>query len=171
VVITDGCTHAIELSMRYYKIKQVEFTAFTYLSVIQTMRDLGIRYRLTDQQWQGEYQFHGCSIWDSARRLEPLMYRTGQVQCLSFGVTKPLHVGKIGAILLDDVQAYHRLSLMRSDGRDLRISPWADQKVFVQGWHYCPTLEDCAKVRAMLSSITPQCQTASYPDCRLIDIR
>lgn len=171
VVLTDGCTHAIELCMRYYKVEQLEFTAFTYLSVVQTMRDLGIQFTLTDERWQGEYQFHGCSIWDSARRLEPRMYRSGQVQCLSFGASKPLHVGKMGAILLDDVQAYHRLSLMRSDGRDLRISPWIDQKIFAPGWHYCPTLEDCAKARIMLNSITPQCQTASYPDCRLADIK
>lgn len=170
VVATDGCTHAIELVMRWYKIKKVEFTAYTYLSIPQTMLNMGIEYTLTDEQWQGEYQFHGTNIWDSARRLEPNMYRPGQVQCLSFGNGKPLHIGKLGAILLDDQSAYYHLSRMRSDGRDLSVTPWINQSIFSPGWHYCPTLEDCKKALDKLSSTLPQCQEAKYPDCRRIFI-
>lgn len=170
VVATDGCTHAIELAMRWYKVKRVEFTAYTYLSIPQTMLDLGIEYVLTDEQWQGEYQFHGTNIWDSARRLEPGMYRPGQVQCLSFGNGKPLQLGKVGAILLDDQTAYYHLSRMRSDGRDLAVSPWITQEIFSPGWHYCPTLEDCQQGMNLLPSVEPQNQKASYPDCRKISI-
>jgi len=169
-VVTDGCTHAIELAMRYYRVTQVEFTAFTYLSIPQTMLNLGIQFTLTDESWSGEYRFHGTNIWDSARRLEPGMYRSGQVQCLSFGNGKPMSLGKAGAILLDDAAAYRDLSLMRSDGRDLAISPWVDQKHFVSGWHYCPTLEICAAGSHHLKTVIPQCQTATYPDCRKISI-
>lgn len=171
VVLTDGCTHALELSLRYYGVRSVEFTAFTYLSVVQTMVNLRIAYRLTDEAWSGEYQLHGTNIWDSARRLEPGMYRTGQVQCLSFGHSKPLEAGKCGAILLDDVQAYHQLSQMRSDGRDLRVTPWQDQSVYAPGWHYCPTLETVQILRDRLLTVRPQCQTVDYPDCRRISIR
>lgn len=171
VVLTDGCTHALELCLRYYRVRSVEFTAFTYISVVQTMINLGIRYVLTDETWSGEYRLHGTNIWDSARRLEPGMYRSGQIQCLSFGHSKPLEVGKCGAILLDDVQAYHQLSQMRSDGRDLHVSPWQDQTVLAPGWHYCPTLEAVAQARERLRSIRPQCQTVAYPDCRKISIR
>jgi hypothetical protein len=170
VVVTDGCTHAIELVMRYYHITQVEFTAFTYLSIPQTMLNLGIQFTLTDESWAGEYRFHGTNIWDSARRLEPGMYRSGQIQCLSFGNGKPMSLGKAGAILLDDVAAYRNLSLMRSDGRDLAISPWTDQKHFVSGWHYCPTLETCEEGTRHLKTAIPQCQTVTYPDCRKISI-
>jgi len=170
VVVTDGCTHAIELVMRYYHITQVEFTAFTYLSIPQTMLNLGIQFTLTDERWQGEYRFHGTNIWDSARRLEPGMYRSGQIQCLSFGNSKPMQLGKAGAILLDDVAAYRNLSLMRSDGRDLAISPWTDQKHFVSGWHYCPTLETCEAGTRHLKTAIPQCQSVTYPDCRKISI-
>ena len=170
VVVTDGCTHAIELVMRYYHITQVEFSAFTYLSIPQTMLNLGIQFTLTDEQWQGEYQFHGTNIWDSARRLEPGMYRSRQIQCLSFGNGKPMPLGKAGAILLDDPKAYRDLSLMRSDGRDLAISPWTDQKHFVSGWHYCPTLETCEAGTSNLKIVIPQCQTVTYPDCRKISI-
>lgn len=171
VVVTDGCTHGIELCLRYHAVRSVEFTAFTYLSIVQTMINLKIRYQLTDEVWQGEYQLHGTNIWDSARRLEPGMYRTGQIQCLSFGHGKPLAVGKCGAILLDDVQAYYQLSQMRSDGRDLRITPWQDQAVITTGWHYCPTLETVRAVRGRLLTVEPQCQIVAYPDCRKIAIR
>jgi len=169
-VVTDGCTHAIELAMRYYHVTQVEFTAFTYLSIPQTMLNLGIQFTLTDESWSGEYRFHGTNIWDSARRLEPGMYRSGQVQCLSFGNSKPMQLGKAGAILLDDAAAYRDLSLMRSDGRDLAISPWINQKHFVSGWHYCPTLETCEAGIRTLKTVIPQCQTTTYPDCRKISI-
>lgn len=170
VVITDGCTHALELCLRFYKINRVEFSAFTYISIPQTMLNLGIAYALTDETWTGEYQLHGTNIWDSARRLEPGMYRTGQIQCLSFGHTKPLDVGRCGAILLDDQNAYWHLSRMRSDGRDLAVSPWIDQAVFSPGWHYCPSLETVAQARERLKTVTPQCQTVLYPDCRKISI-
>jgi hypothetical protein len=170
VVVTDGCTHAIELAMRYYHVTQVEFSAFTYLSIPQTMLNLGIQFTLTPESWSGEYQFHGTNIWDSARRLEPSMYRSGQVQCLSFGNSKPMSLGKAGAILLDDAEAYRHLSCMRSDGRDLAISPWIDQKTFTMGWHYCPTLETCESGIQALKTVIPQCQTTTYPDCRKISI-
>lgn len=170
VVVTDGCTHAIELTMRYYRVRSVEFSAFTYLSVPQCMVNMGIRYVLTDEDWTGEYQFHGTNIWDSARRLEPGMYRPGQVQCLSFGWNKPMHLGKVGAILLDDKLAYHSLSRIRSDGRDLTIMPWTDQEVFSPGWHYCPTLADCLRGIQLLPTVQPQCQKLPYPDCRKLSI-
>lgn len=170
VVATDGCTHAIELALRYHKVQSVEFTAYTYISIPQTMINLGIEFSLTDEEWQGEYQLHGSRIWDSARRLEPNMYRSGQVQCLSFGNGKPLQIGRLGAILLDDEQAYHRLSQMRSDGRDLAVTPWIDQRAFSPGWHYCPTLEDCDRAMRQLPSVQPQSQKVAYPDCRKISI-
>jgi dTDP-4-amino-4,6-dideoxygalactose transaminase len=171
VVLTDGCTHAIELAMRWYKIQEVKFTAFTYLSIPQTMSNMGIRYTLTDETWVGEYQFHGTNIWDSARRLEPGMYRPGQVQCLSFGNSKPLELGKCGAILLDDQCAYYHLSRMRSDGRDLAVNSWIDQEVFSPGWHYCPTLETCEIGRQKIKTVTPANQKVEYPDCRKITIK
>jgi len=169
VVVTDGCTHGIELVMRYYRVRQVEFTAFTYLSIPQTIQNLKIKFQLTDERWQGEYQFHGTNIWDSARRLEPGMYRPGQIQVLSFGHTKPMDLGgQCGAILLDDEVGYYDLSRMRSDGRDLSISPWADQGYFGPGYHYCPSLESCDLGIRTLPNIVPQSQIGNYPDCRKI---
>jgi dTDP-4-amino-4,6-dideoxygalactose transaminase len=167
VVLTDGCTHALELCFRHADIEHTRFSAYTYLSVPMLMRHLDIRFEMTDEEWTGEYQFKYTNIWDSARRLERNMYRSGQMQCLSFGWTKPLQLGKVGAILLDDAEAYRKFSRQRSDGRDLTIS-WETETDLILGWHYCPTLELCARGLELLPTVTPQSQSVVYPDCRKI---
>jgi len=167
VVVTDGCTHALELCFRHDGIEHTRFTAYTYLSVPMLMRHLDIDYELVDESWVGEYSFFNTRIWDSARRLEPNMYRAGQMQCLSFGWTKPMQLGKVGAILLDDAEAYRKFSRQRSDGRDLHI-PWQEETDLILGWHYCPTLELCAKGLELLPTIEPKSQPGVYPDCRKI---
>lgn len=172
VVVTDGCTHAIELCMRYDMVSFCEFSAFTYLSIPQLMHQLDISYHYKTEYWTtaGEYRFHNTRIWDSARRLERNMYRPGQLQCLSFGHGKPLQLGKGGAILLDNEQDYQALSCMRSDGRDLRITPWQDQEVIYQGFHYCPTLETCAAGIVGIHHITHGITQQEYPDLRKVNI-
>jgi dTDP-4-amino-4,6-dideoxygalactose transaminase len=168
-VVTDSCTHALELCFRLNEVTYTEFTAYTYLSIPQLVRQLGIRYELKDQQWEGEYQFGYTNIWDSARRLERGMYRAGHKQCLSFGNGKPLQLGRVGAILLDDEPAYQTLSQMRSDGRDLRILPWTTQQTFRQGYHYCPTLETCQLGLEKLPLVDEKPKYIQYPDLRTID--
>ena len=167
VVLTDGCTHAIELCMRYERVKECQFSAYTYISVPQALHHLGIQYEMIDEPWTGEYQFKNTRIWDSARRLEKNMYRPGAMQCLSFGWTKPLQIGKVGAILLDDPEAYHVMSRQRSDGRDLNI-PWQEETSLVLGWHYCPTLELCVRGLELLPNVESKVQPGIYPDLRKI---
>jgi len=167
VVVTDGCTHAIELCMRYEQVKECQFSAYTYLSVPMMLKHLGVEYTMIDESWTGEYQFKNTRIWDSARRLEPGMYRPGAMQCLSFGWTKPLQLGKVGAILLDNPAAYRVMSRQRSDGRDLNIS-WEKETNLILGWHYCPTLELCEKGLGLLTTVEPKAQPGIYPDCRKI---
>ena len=169
VILTDGCTHALELCFRYDRVQQTRFTAYTYLSVPMLMYHLGIKFAFTNETWSGEYQFENTRIWDSARRLEPGMYRPGQFQCLSFGWTKPLQLGKVGAILTDDAEAYRLFSRQRSDGRDLHI-PWESETELILGYHYCPTLESCERGLAMLPTVVPQSQSAVYPDLRKINL-
>lgn len=170
VVVTDGCTHGVELCMRYDQVTSCSFVHRTYLSIPQMMHQLGIAYDLIDEPWLGEYQFIGTRIWDSARLLRRNMYRPGQMQCLSFGNTKPLELGKVGAILLDDEEAYLTMSKMRSDGRDLRIIPWQDQRKFAQGYHYFPSLEQCAIGIEKLPTIDQEPKYYNYPDLRTITI-
>jgi dTDP-4-amino-4,6-dideoxygalactose transaminase len=177
VIMTDCCTHAIELCLRYDRIRECSFTPYTYLSVPMTMHKLGIKYDYFPdslshrQQWTGEYKFEGTRIWDSARRLESNMYRSGQMQCVSFGHDKPLAIGRGGAILLDDESAYQALLRMRYDGRDLTVSPWVAQQEFRVGYHYRPTIEEAKRGLELLSQYQSQPPRAvTYPDCRQISI-
>lgn len=172
-IMTDCCTHAIELCLRYEGIRSCSFTAYTYLSIPMTMHKLDIRYTLEDEKWLGEYQFHDTRIWDSARLCRRNMYRQGQMQCLSFGHTKPLHIGHGGAILLDDNAAYEEIIRMRYDGRNLNVLPWQEQKTFKLGYHYKPTIEDAVQGLALLEGLkelNPHPVAVEYPDCRKIVI-
>ena len=45
VVLTDCCTHALELCFRYDGIKKTAFTPFTYLSIPMLMQHLGVDYQ------------------------------------------------------------------------------------------------------------------------------
>jgi dTDP-4-amino-4,6-dideoxygalactose transaminase len=173
-VMTDCCTHAIELCLRYERVKELVMTPYTYLSIPMTMHKLGIKYYYKEEEWTGEYQFHGTRIWDSARRLERGMYRPNTMQCLSFGHDKPLHIGRGGAILLDDKQAYDALICMRYDGRDLNIKPWIEQREFRVGYHYKPTPEEASQGIALLEGLKEYCPAprhVDYPDLRTITIK
>jgi len=172
-IMTDCCTHAIELCLRYDKVVDTAFPAYTYLSIPMTMHKLDIAYELLDDRWVGEYQFQNTRIWDSARRLERNMYREGQMQCLSFGHSKPLEIGRGGAILLDDVVAYDTMLHQRYDGRDLSVSPWQNQITFKVGYHYKPTIEEAEiglKRLHFIKYSNPTSQYVEYPDLRKIKI-
>jgi len=171
-VVTDCCTHALHLCLRHDDVKSLSFPAYTYLSIPQLMNQLNIDYSYNDDDWQdtGEYQFGGTRIWDSARLLARNMYRPGQLQCLSFGNGKPMQLGRVGAILTDDVNTYKELSCVRSDGRDLRIHPWPTQQIFKHGYHYCPTLESCAEGLKKIKNVENPVTKIRYIDLRTIKI-
>jgi dTDP-4-amino-4,6-dideoxygalactose transaminase len=170
-VMTDCCTHAIELCLRYDNIQRVTFPAHTYLSIPMTMHKLDITYNYTDKLWIGEYQFIGTRIWDSARLLKQDMYRPGQLQCLSFGHSKPLEIGRGGAVLTDDAEVYCTLKHQCYDGRDLSISPWEQQKIFKVGYHYKPTIEEAVKGLELLPFVDQEPKYKEYPDLREVTIR
>lgn len=144
VVATDCCTHAIELSFRLLQVKSCTFSSFTYISVPMTLKLLKVNYTMTPDPWKNEYQFKGTPIWDSARCLKPNMYRSTQIQCLSFGPGKPLNNVRGGAILLDDEEHYKKLKAMAYDGRDIGYRKWTEQKIFQQGFHYMMRYEECS---------------------------
>lgn len=171
-LVTDCCTHAIELAMLHDNVTWCRFTPFTYVSIPQALKNNKIAFGFTEeesQQWTGEYQFYNTRIWDSARRLEPNMYQSGMVQCLSFGQGKPLALGRAGAILTDDKLLFRTVSQWRSDGRDLTISPWQQQQKFGMGFHYCPTLEVCALGASQLAKFKGAITEHKYPDLRDIN--
>lgn len=174
-ITTDCCTHAIEIAFRLtFDNNIVMFPARTYLSVPMTMHKLNIPYILTDEAWTGEYNFIGSKIWDSARQFSRHMYRDGHVQCVSFGRTKPLEIGRGGCILTDNRELYEAASRMRMDGRDIfKYKPWATQEEFNLGFHYYMRPEDCVTGLNMLldKKFTEQrAEFYNYPDCRELAI-
>jgi dTDP-4-amino-4,6-dideoxygalactose transaminase len=174
-ITTDCCTHAIEIAFRLtHDGSPVSFPARTYLSVPMTMHKLGIDYELTDEVWQGSYQFEGSNIHDYARKFELGMYKPNSIQCVSFGLSKPLQIGLGGCILTDSEELYKEASRMRYDGRDIFAhSPWTEQKVFKVGYHYYLRPEECVVGFNLLEErkFTPQLDKHfDYPDCRTIII-
>jgi len=171
-IMTDCCTHAIELCLRYDAVTHTRFTPRTYISIPMTMHKLGITYSYdANEDWVGEYNFEGTRIWDSARLCRKDMYKAGQMQCLSFGYSKPLEIGHGGAILLDDEDAYNVLIRQRYDGRDLHLSPWESQGEFTIGYHYRPTPEDALAGLQKIRTFDQTPKYHQYPDLREIIIK
>lgn len=172
-VTTNACSHAIEIAFRLaHNGTKIYFPACTYISVPMTFKKICQSYELVDRVWQNYYQFDNSNIWDYARHFEKDMYVSGQIQCVSFGRTKPLEIGFGGCLLTDDLQLYQRASRMRSDGRDLfRYQNWEDQDEFELGFHYTLRPEECViGLNKLISGqFTEQLDKYfKYPDCRKI---
>lgn len=182
VVVTDSCTHAIELALRQRTPKlYATIPAHTYISIPMTLKKLGIDYMYTDKDWEGEYRIDGSMIWDSARRFEEGMSDIGdaldpgsinKVQCLSFGHGKPLEIGRGGAILTNNKETYNWLKRAAYDGRDLSIARWEDQKEFDIGYHYMMRPEECVIGLNKLANkeFDEGISKHKYPDLRDITI-
>jgi len=176
-VTTDCCTHAIEIAFRLsHNGSTIRFPAKTYLSVPMTMHKLGINYELTDTEWRKDkgYQFENSCIYDYARKFELGMYIPNTIQCVSFGLHKPLQIGLGGCLFTDDANLYKEASRMRYDGRDIfNFTPWVSQKVFRVGYHYYLRPEECVTGINLLNdkNFTEQLDKYfDYPDCRELQI-
>jgi len=173
-VLTDSCTHAIELCFRHQAITgTVSMPRHTYISALMVLHKLGLSVEFTDNNWVYEYRYGNANIWDSARGLDKNMYRAGQMQCLSFGHTKRLEIGRGGAILLDNYNNYVELKRMAYDGRDLTVKPWQNQTSWKVGYHYNMRLEDAVLGKQMLESgklHSLDSQVVDYPDVSVLNI-
>lgn len=173
VVLTDCCTHAIELCFRYKNPGPVTCAAHTYLSIPMMLHKLGVPFYYDHAPWQYEYRLAPSNIWDSARGLDEGMYRAGALQCLSFGNSKRLELQAGGAILTNNKQDYVALKRMAYDGRDLDIVPWENQKSFDVGYHYNMRLETAQLGINMLKNgnlKSRESQLVEYPDCSKLNI-
>ena len=176
-ITTDSCTHAMEVALRLtHKQEKIIIPAHTYLSVPMTLHKLNIPYTMLNVDWWEFFGYHllGSNVYDYARRWMPDMYHEGQIQCVSFGRTKPIEIGTGGAIFTDSKELYESASKMRYDGRDIRISPWSAQKTFTVGYHYYLRPEDCITGMNILQSgkFTKQTRDKhyNYPDCSKLEI-
>lgn len=138
-VATDSCTHAIELCLRYKKIKVITPPTRTYLSVPMLADKLNIKLDWRPREWE-DYYYVARDIADAAVLWKAESYIPGRFFCISFQYQKHLSLGRGGCILCDDKEAATTLKKMSYDGRLPNI-PWREQDIDTIGYHYYMTPE------------------------------
>jgi dTDP-4-amino-4,6-dideoxygalactose transaminase len=123
-VTIDNCSNALFLALLYEGVKDKTITipARTYMSVPCSIIHAGGKVKfapMAKKTLTGAYQLEPTSVWDSSLRFTHNMYINGTFMCLSFtGAYKHLKLGKGGAILTDDKDAYEWFKRARFSGRN-----------------------------------------------------
>lgn len=139
-VVVDNCSNAIFLSLMYENIKGKTITipSRTYVSVPCAIIHAGGRVRFSPSSGitlRGAYPLVGSKTIDSALRFTHNMYVPGSFMCLSFtGPHKHMNLGKGGAILTDDYQAYLWFKKARLSGRS--EFSYMDDDLTMLGWNF-----------------------------------
>jgi dTDP-4-amino-4,6-dideoxygalactose transaminase len=124
VVTVDNQSNALFLSMMYENVKgmDIEIPCRTYPSVPCEIIHAGAKVKFNEVDGttiKGAYQLYPTKVWDSALRFTSDMYIPNTHMCVSFtGPYKHLKLGKGGAILTDDENAYKWFKKARFSGRD-----------------------------------------------------
>lgn len=134
VVTVDNQSNALFLTLFYEKniSKNIKTTTITipkrtYMSVPCEIINAGLKVKFSKNYsnlneekgtLSGAYELHGSNIWDSALSFTTNMYKKGTHMCISFtGPYKHLKLGKGGAILTDNEDAYKWFKKARFSGR------------------------------------------------------
>ncbi len=140
VVVLDNCSNALFLALVYEGIKGkiISIPERTYPSVPCSIIQAGglVKFdRVEGTSIKGAYQLKPTRVWDSSLRFTYNMYIPGTFMCLSFtGPYKHLKLGKGGAILTDDLQAYLWFKRARFSGR--RECSYHDDNFDMLGWNF-----------------------------------
>tara|TARA_B110000858_G_C17731265_1_gene440218 strand:+ start:424 stop:1032 length:609 start_codon:yes stop_codon:yes gene_type:complete len=170
-IATDCCTHALFLSLYYYKqhhrLASVVIPSNTYVSVAMQCMHLGLHVDFVDKDWSGCYTIENTNVVDSAARLTLGQYESGTNTCLSFQFKKILSTGRGGMILTDDDQFYKWAQRAVHDGRDMSI-PYEKDNITFAGWHYFMTPETAQigleKLRSLPDYNKDCASSQTYPD-------
>lgn len=177
-VTTTSCTQAILMALAYFSFDWckedfppplISMPKLSYVGVPAAVLNSGCGLLFHDEDWQGEYQFRGTDVWDSARRFTFGMYRPGAMQCVSFHATKILADSQGGAILLDDPEAAAWLRRARFDGRTEGVDP-KDDEVTYPNWHAYMSPDVAARLLWKLQGLPKHNQNlprSDYPDLSL----
>ena len=123
-VTVDNQSNALFLALMYENIKgqTIRIPSRTYPSVPCEIIHAGGKVEFEDLggvTLKGAYQLTPTKVWDSALRFTTDMYIPNTHMCLSFtGPYKHLKLGKGGAILTDDYEAYKWFKRARYSGRN-----------------------------------------------------
>ena len=120
----DNCSNALWLALTRCNVRDKEITipCRTYMSVPCEIILAGGRvkfYPTEDQYLTGAYWLAPTRVRDSSLSFTKDMYLSGSFTCLSFtGPYKHLKLGKGGAILTDDKDAWEWFKRARNSGRN-----------------------------------------------------
>lgn len=171
-VVVDCASNGIFLALKYKEITgTVKIPCNTYVSVPMQVHHAGARIELEKVSWSGVYELGNTRIFDSAARYTKDMYLGGNstLQILSFQIKKRLPIGKGGAILTDDENAYDWLKKASYDGRNLDTPYDSENHVNSIGWHMYMTPEDAARGILLMDmlgtgSFADTANDSNYPD-------
>jgi dTDP-4-amino-4,6-dideoxygalactose transaminase len=154
-VAVDCASHGLFLSLKFRNFTgTIEIPNSTYVSVPTQIMNSGAKYRLIEKEWQGLYTLEPVNIIDGAGRFRRNMYVGGNsLHILSFQIKKHIPIGRGGAILTDDKEAYDFLKLASYDGRDLTSDYTSADHIKSHGWHYYMTPEDAARGIILMDSL------------------
>jgi dTDP-4-amino-4,6-dideoxygalactose transaminase len=154
-VALDNGSNALFLALKYNGIEGREITipARTYPSVPCEIIHAGGRVKFAPVQGKtlkGAYPLQGSRVWDSALRFTANMYQPGTFMCLSFtGPYKQMKLGKGGAILTDNPDAYLWFKRARFSGR--RECTYQTDHFDLLGWNFYMMPEIAARGLLLMS--------------------
>jgi dTDP-4-amino-4,6-dideoxygalactose transaminase len=139
-VTVDNQSNALFLAMMFegVKGKSITIPSRTYPSVPCEIIHAGGKVKFKEVKGKtikGAYQLEPTNIWDSALRFTADMYIPRTHMCLSFtGPYKHFKLSKGGAILTDNLEAYHWFKRARYSGR--RECSYHDDHFDMLGWNF-----------------------------------
>lgn len=121
-IALDNASNALFLSLMYSKIQgmEIEIPSHTYPSVPNEIIHAGgkVKFMPSENYLTGAYYLQPTKVIDSALRFTADMYIPDTFMCLSFtGPYKHFKLGKGGAILTDNEDAYNWFKKARFSGR------------------------------------------------------
>lgn len=154
-VAVDNESNALFLSLMYSKVYgwQISIPARTYPSVPCEIRHAGAFVNFIPVEGttlKGAYRLQPTRVWDSALRFTTGMYLPNTFMCLSFtGPYKHLKLGKGGAILTDNKEAYEWFKRARFSGR--RECSYHEDEFDMLGWNFYMLPETATRGLHMIS--------------------
>ena len=181
-VTIDNQSNALFLALMYENIKgqTIKIPSRTYPSVPCEIIHAGGRVEFKEVEGltlKGAYQLEPTKVWDSALRFTTGMYIPNTHKCISFtGPYKHLKLGKGGAILTDDYDAYKWFKRARYSGRN--ECSYHDDEFDMLGWNFYMMPEIASRGLLLMNQFyqldgTPKQNEdleLSYPDLSKFDI-
>jgi len=144
-ITLDNMSNGLFLALYYennikksIKNKIVNCPSRTYPSVPCEIIHAGLKINWEEVEGEtltGAYQLKGSNVWDSALTFTADMYKPKTHMCVSFtGPYKHFKLSKGGAILTDDLKAYHWFKRARYSGR--RECSYHDDNLDMLGWNF-----------------------------------